>query len=338
LNSNGIMVEWQTVYEHAISPGSAGAVIRLPSCGVVRVTGNDCASFLHNMCTNDIRSLRPGEGCEALFTDVKGRIVAHSFVLFAEDAISLLLFNQDPAKLIAHLDRYIIREDVQLCNESYAQQAFAVFGAGATARLNRAAATPIPEFTSPWQHAEVSIGSIPVEVVRCDLPWCGGYIGLTRAADVEVAVRACVAAGATEANEMLWHVIRVESGLPLYGIDFDQSNLPQELNRDAFAIHFRKGCYLGQETVARIDALGHVNKRLAIISIVGEAVPASGVEVYREDDVVGRVTSAAWSPRRQSVIALAMLRRGANDVGTRLLSGGREAEVISSNLRYIPET
>ena len=116
-----------------------------------------------------------------------------------------------------------------------------------------------------------------------------------------------MAAGAIEGNVLLWHAIRVESGCPLYGIDFNENNLPQELNRNALAIHFRKGCYLGQETVARIDALGHVNKRLAMISIIGEELPAIGAVIRRGDDTVGQVTSVAWSvssARLQLVVLL----------------------------------
>jgi folate-binding protein YgfZ len=128
-------------------------------------------------------------------------------------------------------------------------------------------------------------------------------------------------------DEQAWQAIRLESGWPLFGVDFDGSNLPQEVNRDAQAINFRKGCYLGQETIARIDALGHVNKRLASVRIEGDE-PAVGVELTADGKEAGRLTSVAWSPKFESWIGFAMLRRGVNDSGTKLACGNRPAEVL----------
>jgi folate-binding protein YgfZ len=111
-------------------------------------------------------------------------------------------------------------------------------------------------------------------------------------------------------------------------VDFDGSNLPQEVGRDAQAISFRKGCYLGQETVARIDALGHVNKRLCTVRLVAEA--GAGDELFVGDKSVGRVTSASYSPQLDTWLALAMVRRGHNEPGARLACHRQPAEVIST--------
>jgi tRNA-modifying protein YgfZ len=128
-------------------------------------------------------------------------------------------------------------------------------------------------------------------------------------------------------DEQVWQAIRLESGWPLFGVDFDGSNLPQEVNRDAQAINFRKGCYLGQETIARIDALGHVNKRLATVRIEGDE-PAVRGELTAGDKEAGWLTSVAWSPRFESWLGFAMLRRGVNDPGTKLACGNQPAEVL----------
>ena len=127
----------------------------------------------------------------------------------------------------------------------------------------------------------------------------------------------------------LWHAIRVEAAWPLWGVDFDGSNLAQEVGRDATAISFRKGCYLGQETVARIDALGHVNKKLIQVRFSGGDAPAVGAELSADGQTVGRVTSAAWSPRRQSPVALAMVKRGANETGL-LINCGEQSGIVTS--------
>jgi folate-binding Fe-S cluster repair protein YgfZ len=100
------------------------------------------------------------------------------------------------------------------------------------------------------------------------------------------------------------------------------------VGRDAQAINFRKGCYLGQETVARIDALGHVNKRLCTVRLAGEAM--AGDELFAGGESVGRVTSASYSPRFDAWLALAMVRRGHNEPGARLAYRDQFVEVIAT--------
>jgi folate-binding protein YgfZ len=117
--------------------------------------------------------------------------------------------------------------------------------------------------------------------------------------------------------------------MPSYGVDFNEENLPQEVGRDSEAISFTKGCYLGQETVARIDALGHVNQRLASVRFFGTDVPAVGTELTRGGRIVGSVTSAAISPKLGAPIALAMVRREGNSPGARLSSAAGECEVVA---------
>jgi folate-binding protein YgfZ len=142
-------------------------------------------------------------------------------------------------------------------------------------------------------------------------------------------VRGLVAKGFVLASSQAFESARIEAGMPRYGVDFNEENLPQEVGRDSEAISFTKGCYLGQETVARIDALGHVNQRLAGVRFFGSEVPAADTELTREGRIVGSVTSAAFSPKLGAPIALAMVRREANSPGTRLNSPAGECEVVA---------
>ena len=138
-------------------------------------------------------------------------------------------------------------------------------------------------------------------------------------------------AGIPSSSNADWHSLRIESGWPLQGVDFDGSNLPQEVGRDVQAINFRKGCYLGQETIARIDALGHVNKRLTTIRAAGEAAPIpAGEELHADGQPVGHVTSAAKSPTLRATVGLAMVKRGFNGPGQRLTAGAASAEIIAT--------
>jgi tRNA-modifying protein YgfZ len=310
----------QREYEAA----TAGAgVVRLRDWSTVRAEGNDRATFLHNMCTNDVKRLTAGEGCEAFFTDVKGKVVAHGFLLAGADAIEIVMVSGTAGRLISQLDRYVIREDVALSDKSPELAWMLLFGMQAGGALERVVGAGVGELSAAWAHRTFDVAGAAVQAVRCELPWMGGFllgcpVGSAPAIEAKV-----IAAGAALGSESLWNTLRVESSWPLWGVDFDDSNLPQEVSRDAAAISFRKGCYLGQETVARIDALGHVNKQLAAIRFEGDAVPEVGAELFQAEQVVGRVTSSCWSPRCAKPQAMAMVKRGSNAAGTSLAwSGG----------------
>lgn len=303
---------------------SAGAgVVRLRNWSTVGAAGNDRATFLHNMCTNDVKRLTAGEGCEAFFTDVKGKIVAHGFLLAGSDAIEIVMVPGTAGRLMGQLDRYIIREDVTLSDKSGDVAWLLAFGERAGAVLEQVVGARVGELSAAWAHQAFDVAGVAVEAVRCELPWMGGYLLGCPVESVPAIEAKLVAAGATLGSESLLNTLRVESSWPLWGVDFDDSNLPQEVSRDAQAISFRKGCYLGQETVARIDALGHVNKLLAAIRFERDAAPEVGTELLQGEQVVGCVTSSCWSSRAGGALAIAMVKRGANAVGTSLAwSGG----------------
>src|SRR5690606_20586101 len=116
-------------------------------------------------------------------------------------------------------------------------------------------------------------------------------------------------AGIMRCDAEVIEVMRIENGAPLYGVDITPENLPQEVARDAEAIHFKKGCYLGQETVARIDALGHVNKLLVQVKFPADAQVSPGDELLVGEKKAGRVTSVCDSPAVNGQLALAYVRR-----------------------------
>lgn len=322
------MIDEALQREYEAATGGA-AVVRLRDWSTVRAAGRDRASFLHNMCTNGVKRLAAGEGCEALFTDVKGKVVAHGFLLAGADAIEIVMVPGTAARLMAQLDRYIIREDVTLSDRSCEVAWMLLLGERAGEILARVAGAEAGELTGAWAHRRLLLDGGAATPVRCALPWMGGFL-IGGAPDAVAAIEAkLTAAGAVLGGDKLWNMVRIESNWPLWGVDFDESNLPQEVSRDEQAISFRKGCYLGQETVARIDALGHVNKQLATVRFEGDAVPEVGAELFQGEQPVGRVTSSCWSPRDAKPRALAMLKRGGNVVGTPLRWSGGAGEVVA---------
>jgi folate-binding protein YgfZ len=284
-------------------------LLSLPHWTTVRMTGADRVAFLHNMCTNDIKGLQFGHQCEAFLTDVKGKIVGYVLVFALPEELLLVAAPGQAERIMGNLDRYIIREDVQLADISPRFGWAVGVGPAAAQMQGRITATG----AARWGDDP------PLVMVSCSQIWCGGsWIGGDCHRDAHTS--------SSSDNQRLWHALRIESGWPLFGVDFGGSNLPQEVGRDAQAISFRKGCYLGQETVARIDALGHVNKRLCTVRLAGEV--AAGDELSDGGEAVGRVTSASYSPRFDAWLALAIVRRGHNEPGARLACHNQFAEVI----------
>lgn len=248
----------------------------------MEVHGSDRAQFLHNMCTADVQSMTSGDVREAFFTNVKGHVLAHALLVCRDDSIAVIVFESETDLLVAHLDRYIIREDVRLSVSPHQPLLMVA-----------AEATPSGEWS-------------PMPVLA-DPAWV--------LVDAEH-----VPSGVTLGDETEFHRLRVSSGWPLKGIDFQDGTLPQELSRDSLAISFTKGCYLGQETIARLDALGHVNKQIVLVG--GPGVAAGGA-LFDGDKEVGTITSAAQCGERR--LGIAMVRRGSNAVGTALRGETGEA-------------
>jgi folate-binding protein YgfZ len=295
----------------------------LSNWSVVTLAGADRHDFFHNMCTNDIRKLGTGTGCEAFCTDVKGKIVAHVFALLLSDRIVLLTVPGQARRIIEHLDRYVIREDVRLANASQEQAWTVLVGPRAEAVLPST-------LSETWQNMNCRVEAVECLLVRFPLPGRSAYLLGCPAEQVATLHGELNALGAVACGEEVWTSLRVEAGLPLFGVDFEDTNLPQEVSRDAQAISFTKGCYLGQETIARIDALGHVNKQLATLQFAAEAAPTPGVSLTHEGKSAGTATSVGWSRRLGAPLALGMVRRASNAVGTQLESPCGPVEVINT--------
>ncbi len=281
---------------------SGRAFAELLGWSSICVTGADRQTFLHNFCTNDIKRLAPGESCEAFFTNVKGKIVGHGLVCCKQTEFVIIGVPGQAERLIPQLDRYVIRDDVELRNTT--DERGLVLTSGAVRVASRSA------FDWPL------LGLIPGRVTMVDQ------------ASVDDACRRLRDAGQVEIDINTFTTVRIESGTPLLDQDFDENNLPQEVGRDRQAISFTKGCYLGQETVARIDALGHVNQQIVSVKFSGRDVPPRGTELTHNGAEVGRVTSAAMSPALRMPLALAMVRRGHQEAGSRFQSPLGACEVV----------
>jgi folate-binding protein YgfZ len=229
------------------------------------------------------------------------------------------------------LDHYLVCEQVTLVNRSSEWSELLLAGAQSERLLGRL--TDVGALVGRLDNAQRTLAGKSVWLRRADLVGPVGFLISASSEDVSAVRAALLEAGAVACDESDFEAARVEWGFPWFGIDISDKNFPQEVGRDALAISFVKGCYLGQETVARIDALGHVNKTLVGVRFLGNEVTEAAAELFVGDQIAGLVTSAVDSPHLSAPLALAYVRRGSNTVGTRLSSAAGEAEVVALPVR-----
>jgi folate-binding protein YgfZ len=180
-------------------------------------------------------------------------------------------------------------------------------------------------------HCAVELRGVPASVRRVDLIKPEAFLIQCPSSGMDAWSDMLTEAGAVPCDAAAFETLRIEAGTPLFGPDISPRNFPQEVGRDDRAINFRKGCYLGQETVARIDALGHVNQVLCRVRMDGSEMPCIGTELMSEGKQVGYVTSVAYSPEEKAILALAYVRRGKSDPGTSLDTNVGTARVLGKN-------
>lgn len=295
----------------------------LPTLAVLDVTGKDAPRIANNLCTADVAKLELDRGREAFVTEVRGKTLGHVCIFRTQSGVRLIGAGANPASelpsqaavVAAHFDRYTIREQSTPQDRSDQFAAFVLDSQWASV-LNL-----------PWDGATKSLdllsadsAAISSEVLGSayQVPWWQPrpILLLVDAAAAEVTRNHLLAAGGSEASESEFHRRRIESRFPWYGVDLDATHLPQEADRDELAISFTKGCYLGQETVARLDSLGQVQKKLVRWNITGHVQPKAATELRDGDRVVGRLTSVAEGSGEGESIALGFARRSHFDPGS----------------------
>ncbi len=279
---------------------------------VIRFTGNDRVKWLNNLVTNDIRKTSSGAVVECFVTNAKGRTLSHGIVFEEGSALTYLSWGRSQAALLLpHFDRYIIREDVQVAD------------IGDQAEWLWCEASDSGNSIAPGE-----VDSRLIEHPALSPAWKL----YRRSKSSDDSAESPSTAFATLPNEL--EALRIMNRWPVVGIDFDDKNLPQELDRDATAISFTKGCYLGQETVARLDALGQVQKRLVKLKIEAPSAAddgtlpfSKGTLLSKNDQEAGVITSSIFDEKAGGWLSLAYVRRAFFTVGTELTCNGYPALV-----------
>ncbi|MFT3881463.1 MAG: glycine cleavage T C-terminal barrel domain-containing protein [Gemmatales bacterium] len=294
----------------------------LSSFSKLSLTGKDRGAFLQNFTTNDVVKPGVGSGCETFLTTAQARIVAWLRVAIRENDLYVTMEPGLAPKVIDHLVKYIIGEDVQFEDRTEKDFIWLVTGGELFHKI------PAVAEWKQWQNGTIEWGGSNVTIQRCDfLGLPGAFVwGASEHSGTAEAKLTELSIPLLASDDPLWNVLRVEAGIPAYGIDIDETMLPQEANRTDQAISFNKGCYIGQETVARIRAYGHVNRQLRQLKIEGDpAVVWQGASLRAGDKEVGLLKTVAWSPKEQSLVAFGLVRKEHLQAGTVLQAVAKDA-------------
>ncbi len=270
--------------------------------GKLALSGADGAAFLQGQVTNDVEGLAPGAGCYAAFLTPKGKMLGDVRILNAGDELLLDTERVALQSLFNMIRHFSLGYQLELHKRTLERGMLSLLGPDAL-RLAGAG-----ELSSSHEHAHVVIevpgAGVTARAIRTDV----GVDLLCDAGDVEPLRAALEEAGALAVGEAAAECLRVERGRPRYGIDLDETVIPEEAGLNERAVSFTKGCYVGQETVARLFYRGKPNRQLRGLRLAGAA--EAGDELGFDGRTVGRVTSTALSPRL-GPIALAFVRREA---------------------------
>jgi folate-binding protein YgfZ len=286
---------------------TAAGLIQRAGRGIVLLEGGDAAEFLQGQVTNDVEALEPGRGCYAALLTHKGKLRADLRILRGPGWIWLDTEPIGLAPLLHAIRVYSLGRDVRSTDLTGVRTVLSLVGPAADAALE--AAPPAEEHAFVEGRHGLYVRTLHGVDVVC-------------AADDAAEVRASLAV--EPVSEDAAECLRIEAGRPRHGIDMDADTIPQEAGINDRAVSFSKGCYVGQETVARLFYKGKPNRHLRGLRL--EAPAATGTEVRLGDRVVGRIGSTCASPVH-GPIALALLRREAQP-GARVDAGGVPAEVV----------
>ena len=346
--------------EHHALRETAG-VLDLSFRGRLCLLGSDRVRFLHGQVTNDVKRLGVGQGCYAALVTAKGKMESDLNIFCLPDEL-LLDFEPGLRQAITQsLEKYIVADDVQVVDVAPHYGLLSVQGPKAMAviqslvwfkelpgsplsfvkftdaalgeiylvnqpRLAGSACIPLASSPKADDAKRRENAGVP-SMAGFDLfvPFSG--LGII----AEKLVAAVLLVGGRPCGWTAFETARVEAGIPRFGQDMDESNLPLECGIEARAISYRKGCYIGQEVINRIHSLGHVNRALHGLRLADDlaALPAKGDKLFKDGKEVGYITSAVASPTVRAIIALGYVRREAGVAGAELILRTGESESVA---------
>jgi len=335
------------------------AIFDLPQRGSIEVRGADRIDFLQRMITQDVRALQPGRSVRSFWLNRKGRIEADMLLSAVSDRIVIDLPRAVSATTVASLGAFLFSEDVQITDASQSLYRLAVHGPQALSLLADCAvdSTALDRLAQDGACATTQVAGVPAVLTRCDML---GTIGIElslalsdvqRVWDAWTSLHDVAAGGVPRARVCGWlamNIARIEAGEPMFEIDFGSAALPHETGVLASRVSLTKGCYLGQEVVARMQSLGKPKQVVCALRIDDGAFPVEGSQLFAANAdgsagaEVGVITSSTASPMLGSAaIGFATVRQAHAVADTKLLAlcdGQLLAATVQKALRFLPLT
>jgi folate-binding protein YgfZ len=323
----------------------AAVILDFSFRGRICLLGNDRIRYLHGQITNDVKKLRPGEGCYAALTTVKGKMESDLNVFNLADE---LLLDFEPGlteRISQRLEKYIVADDVQIVDAASHYGLLSVQGLKAAEVVNAVGLA-----ANGWPEKERSVLKFS-DATRGEICLAGrprafpGKLGFdvfvpngSLGAVADKLIAAARGLGGRAGGWTAFETARIEAGIPRFGADMDETNLPMECIENR-AMSFNKGCYIGQEVLNRIHAIGHVNRELRGLRLADDlkTLPAKGDKLIQGGKEIGYITSAVKSPALNANIALGYVRREVNQIGTELIlqSVGETSVVKIAEIPFI---
>ncbi len=300
-----------SVHAQVAAARQAVLVVPEPDLTAFAVTGSDRLSWLNGMLTCDLAARKPGEAVYGLVVTQKGRIMSDVIVLVLADRALVLAQRRVAESLAATFERHLMMEDAAVASVGDEVRVLSAHGPSSGDVL--AAATAAGAYGGPLDRTGLG----------------GAVLVIPRERDAAV-LAAVEGAGANAGDEAGWDALRLERGVPRFGVDFDDATYPQEAALEGRAVSFSKGCYLGQEVVCMLQMRGHVKRKLVPLVIDGEGVPSRGATVTASEGgpSIGDVRSASFSPTLGTAVALAMVKYAFAEPGRSLSVDARVARVV----------
>lgn len=307
--------------------------------GKISLSGEDRVRWLNGMVTNNIRDLASGRGVYAFLLNPQGRVLGD---LYAYNRGESLLIDTDCSqveKILATFDHYIIMDDVEIANRSKELTALGIAGPNARAVL-KAADISLPELQPLEFHTvkcDCDCGCLECTIVRTDDPLVESYEIWLSPEYVKPLWDSLVKAGATPVGAEALELHRIVAGIPRYGVDIRERDLPQETEQ-ARALNFNKGCYIGQEIVERIRSRGAVHRKFSGFVAEGPTSIAPSSKIVAGEKESGEITSAATISLagESKTVALGYIRRESGTPGREVMIGSVKAIVASLPITAAP--
>jgi len=303
--------------------------------GFFSFTGADRQRYLNAMLTSNVRDLKAGQGAVGLLLNPQGHILAEVEIFATEQSIlagSLAMIRE---RTFSTFEKFIIMDDVTLEDVTDSTGTLDLVGPRTASVLTDLGVRDFANMPI-LSHEEVTVGQIPCRVVRRELAGDAAATLIVGREHLPALWRGLGervrSHGGTPAGMEALNSIRLECGIPWFGHDYDDKQIPHEAGVERSHINYEKGCYTGQEIVERVRSRGHVNRRLTELRFLAAEAPAPGTKLLSGGNEIGSVTSSAFSPRLSQPIGLGYLRREHSAIGTRMDASGIPAEVIEPPL------